>query len=194
MSVVSWIADGLLRDEADPKSLINKWPAVMLAVSRTASVIGRIRFLRLSIRTKNGIRAAGVLIGTRWQAILLKVKNQPAIWIPSQNGIDRNKVITKCLVEVNTYGRRPPKFIVAMNKNRLLNIIKIPEFILIEKMVLISFTRTEFTKFRVFCIWLGEIQNFDKTRRGKITLSQFIANIVFEEESNDRNKFCIRLN
>jgi hypothetical protein len=38
----------------------------MLAASRAESVIGRMRFLIISINTTNGIRGAGVPNGTRW--------------------------------------------------------------------------------------------------------------------------------
>lgn len=34
----------------------SKWPAVMLAVSRTLRVMGRIKFLNLSIKTMNEIK------------------------------------------------------------------------------------------------------------------------------------------
>jgi hypothetical protein len=98
----NWINRRLLMDDADPRSLIKRWPAVILAVSRIAKVKGRIRFLKLSIKTRNGIRRVGVFMGTKWQAILLKVKNHPAIWIPNQNGIDKNRVITRCLDDVKT--------------------------------------------------------------------------------------------
>lgn len=41
-------------------SVINKWPAIIFAVNRTAKVPGRIIFLIVSINTINGIRIAGV--------------------------------------------------------------------------------------------------------------------------------------
>jgi len=49
-----------------PRSVISKWPAIMLAANRTDSVIGRIIFLTISIQTINDIRATGVPWGTKW--------------------------------------------------------------------------------------------------------------------------------
>lgn len=48
-----------------PRSVINRCPATILAISRTARVNGRITFLIVSIRTINGMRGPGVLIGTK---------------------------------------------------------------------------------------------------------------------------------
>jgi len=46
-------------------SLINRWPATILAAKRTDNVIGRIKFLTSSINTIKGIRALGVPDGTK---------------------------------------------------------------------------------------------------------------------------------
>lgn len=48
-----------------PNNLINKWPAIIFAVSRTARDPGRIRFLIVSIITINGINMAGVPDGIK---------------------------------------------------------------------------------------------------------------------------------
>jgi hypothetical protein len=48
-----------------PSNVISKCPATILAISRTASVPGRIIFLIVSINTINGIRGPGVLCGTK---------------------------------------------------------------------------------------------------------------------------------
>lgn len=60
-----------------PSSVINKWPATILAISRTDRVIGRITFLIDSIKTMNGISNPGVLCGTKWANICLVFFNQP---------------------------------------------------------------------------------------------------------------------
>jgi hypothetical protein len=60
-----------------PKSLINKCPAIILAVSRTASEIGRIILLINSINTINGISIVGVPIGTICINILFVLLIQP---------------------------------------------------------------------------------------------------------------------
>lgn len=77
-----------------------RWPAVMLAVRRIARVNGRITLLSLSINTRKGIRGEGVLIGTRWRAILLKLNIQPNSWDPNHRGIDRNREKDRCLEAV----------------------------------------------------------------------------------------------
>lgn len=48
-----------------PKRVKIRCPAIMLAESRTARVIGRITLLIVSIITMNGIKILGVLIGTK---------------------------------------------------------------------------------------------------------------------------------
>lgn len=45
--------------------VIRRWPAVMLAVSRTPSAIGRISRLIVSTRIMNGIRGVGEPSGRR---------------------------------------------------------------------------------------------------------------------------------
>lgn len=49
-----------------PINVNNRWPAIMFAASRTASVPGRIMFLIVSIHTINGINTGGVPCGTKW--------------------------------------------------------------------------------------------------------------------------------
>lgn len=57
----------------------NKWPAIILAVSRIAKVSGRIKFLIVSISTMNGIRINGVLCGIKWANKLLGLLIQPYV-------------------------------------------------------------------------------------------------------------------
>lgn len=47
-----------------PSSVIRRCPAIRLAVNRTHSVRGRIRFLDSSIITMKGMRAVGVPCGS----------------------------------------------------------------------------------------------------------------------------------
>ena len=54
-----------------PSNVINKWPAIILAVKRTANDPGRIKFLIVSMHTIKGIKTVGVTMGTRWQNIWL---------------------------------------------------------------------------------------------------------------------------
>lgn len=45
---------------------MSRWPAVILAVSRTANAVGWMRRLIVSIITNMGIRGVGVPCGRRW--------------------------------------------------------------------------------------------------------------------------------
>ena len=49
-----------------PKSVIRRWPAIILAVNRTDNDIGRIKFPILSIMIIIGIIMYGVPEGKRW--------------------------------------------------------------------------------------------------------------------------------
>lgn len=49
-----------------PRRVKSKWPAIILAASRTANVPGRIILLIVSIKTIKGIKGPGVPCGTRW--------------------------------------------------------------------------------------------------------------------------------
>lgn len=69
-----------------PNSLISKCPAIMFAVSRTASLPGRIKLLTVSIITINGISAAGVPEGTKWLNILLVLLVHPYSMVLNHRG------------------------------------------------------------------------------------------------------------
>ena len=62
-----------------PRRVSSRCPAIMFAVSRTASVPGRIRFLIVSMITMNGISIVGVPCGTRcsnmWFVFLIHPNN-----------------------------------------------------------------------------------------------------------------------
>lgn len=60
-----------------PNKVISKWPAIILAVNRTANDPGRIRFLIVSIHTIKGVKILGVPKGTKWQNIWFILFNQP---------------------------------------------------------------------------------------------------------------------
>lgn len=98
----------------------------MLAARRTARVLGRMIFLTVSISTINGINASGVPSGTRWENINSVRVNHPYSINDAQNGRARVRVIVKCLVLVNTYGKSPKKLLNTMNLNSPTNIIDLP--------------------------------------------------------------------
>lgn len=88
--------------ELFPNKDINKCPAIIFAVNRTAKDPGRIIFLVVSIITINGINTAGVPIGTRWDIILFVLFSHPNIINVIHIGIDIVNENTKCDGDVKT--------------------------------------------------------------------------------------------
>lgn len=80
-----------------PRRVINKCPATMFAINRTDSVIGRITFLTVSIKTINGMRADGVPEGTKWANMYIVLLIQPNIINLNHIGRARVKVKVMCL-------------------------------------------------------------------------------------------------
>lgn len=83
-----------------PKRVINKWPAIIFAVNRTARVPGRITFLIVSISTIKGIKIPGVPCGTKWQNICWVLLIQPYIIKANHKGSLRVSVNVRWLEEV----------------------------------------------------------------------------------------------
>lgn len=72
---------------APPIRCINKCPAVMFAVSRTASAIGWMKRLIVSIIISMGISEMGVPCGRKWAKELFSLCRKPKITAPAQRGI-----------------------------------------------------------------------------------------------------------
>jgi len=93
----------VLVERSEPEDLINvinRWPAIILAVSRIAKVPGRIVFLIVSIITKKGNKGVGALWGTRWANIWIVFLSQPNIINLIHKGNLRDKVNLIWLVQV----------------------------------------------------------------------------------------------
>jgi len=60
-----------------PRRVRRRWPAIILAESRTVKVPGRIILLMVSIKTIKGIKRLGVLKGTKCANICLVLLTQP---------------------------------------------------------------------------------------------------------------------
>jgi len=84
---------------------IKRWPAIILAERRIERVIGRIKLLIVSIITIKGLKAKGVLRGTRWVNICAVFLVQPLIINLSQNGIAKERETDKWLVGVKIKGK-----------------------------------------------------------------------------------------
>ncbi len=96
----------------------SRCPAIILAASRTESVIGRIHLLIISIITIKGINKPGVPKGTRWASIFLGVFIIPRRVWPIQRGRARVMVKLKWLDEVKVNGDRPMELFKRIIKNK----------------------------------------------------------------------------
>lgn len=82
------------------KSVIRRWPAIILAANRIDKVIGRIKFLIVSMHTIKIISVDGVPWGTKCENMWFVLNNQPKIIIVIQAGKAKDKVIIIWLVDV----------------------------------------------------------------------------------------------
>lgn len=95
-----------------PKRLMSKWPATMLADKRTERVIGRIKFLTISMRTIKFISWMGVPVGTKWAIMLEKFLLHPINMKENQKVRAKVNEIDKWAVGVKQKGVRAIKFII----------------------------------------------------------------------------------
>lgn len=80
--------------------VIRRWPAVMLAVSRTPSAMGRINRLTVSIRIINGISGVGEPSGRRWASVRDSLFFRPVTTVASHRGRARAMFIDSWEVDV----------------------------------------------------------------------------------------------
>lgn len=80
--------------------VMRRWPAVMLAVSRTPSAIGRMRRLTVSIMIINGIKGVGDPSGRRWAKEVDGLFFRPVIMVAIHKGIAMAMFIDSCEVDV----------------------------------------------------------------------------------------------
>lgn len=104
-----------------PNSVSRRWPAIILAVNRTAKVPGRIILLIVSIHTIKGINTLGVPWGTKWVNIWFVWLIHPYNINDIHNGRANLRVIIKCLVLVKIYGKRPIKLLKRIIENNEIN-------------------------------------------------------------------------
>lgn len=100
------------------KREISKWPAIIFAARRTERVIGRIKFLIVSIKTIKEDNSMGVPEGTKWENMWLVFLIHPNNMKIIQNGMARDILIRICLVAVKMYGNKPKKLLSIINMNR----------------------------------------------------------------------------
>ena len=109
-----------------PNSVINKCPATIFAMRRTERVIGRITFLIDSMSTINGIRAVGVLWGTKWANMWLVLFTHPKIINLNHRGNAKVSVRVMCLEAVKIYGNKPKKLFITIKINKAINMKEEP--------------------------------------------------------------------
>jgi len=94
-----------------PNRLIRRCPAIILAVKRIDSVIGRIIFLTSSINTMKFIKGVGVPLGRVWITIDFEKLLQPKVIIEAHKIIAVEKEIEIWAVGVKINGHIANKFI-----------------------------------------------------------------------------------
>lgn len=85
-----------------PRRVIRRCPAIIFAVRRTQSVMGRMIFLVISISTMNLIRAPGVPCGTKCDNIWFVFFVHPNRLILSHIVKDKGRVMVRCEDTENT--------------------------------------------------------------------------------------------
>lgn len=100
--------------------VMSRWPAVILAVSRTPSAIGRINRLTVSIMIMNGINGVGEPSGNIWASVDDVFVVSPVITVAIHIGIARAMFIDSWEVGANVYGNRPNRLDRRINRSRLI--------------------------------------------------------------------------
>jgi len=104
------MADVKAKDEAampiNPKTMC---PALMLAANRNDKVIGRTAMLTVSIMISAGLNHPGAPEGKRWAINILGENENEERIRDNHRGSPIEKVISKCLVGLNTYGTSPER-------------------------------------------------------------------------------------
>ena len=160
----------------DPINVSSKWPATILAASRTARVPGRMTLLTSSIITIKGIKGYGVPRGTRWASMGIGCLTQDMRTWPSHRGRARARVNLRCLEEVNTYGKSPKKLLNIINIRSLILTHVIPGFEAVPRIAINSLFRN-LSKFLKTCTYRFDInQNpWGIKSRGRKAASQLIG-------------------
>lgn len=107
---------------APPIKWISRWPAVILAVSRTANAIGWINKLIVSIIINIGISGKGVPWGKKWASEALVLYRNPVITAPAHKGIAIPRFIESWVVGVKECGNNPNRFVEPIKRIRDINI------------------------------------------------------------------------
>lgn len=119
-----------LNEKLDNKD-ISKWPATILAISRTDSVMGRIKFLTSSIITIKFIRAVGVPNGVRCDRVF-SIELHTAFTIVDTHSISASgREVDMWAVVVKLNGIMATMFIAATVMNNVESISSVIFFLLL---------------------------------------------------------------
>lgn len=177
---------------AFPNNDISRCPAIRFAVKRTQRVIGRIRFLVISIMTMKDMRMGGVPWGTKWASMWFVFFDQPNITIANQEARDRGSVIVRWEVAENTCGYSARKLANRINKNVTMIMVVTPNSPFF-KVKVTSFLKIA-NAFWVFVLWgCPKIQVAGTTKLNIVNKMPQLreANVLLG--SNTENRFVIIL-
>lgn len=178
-----------------PRRVNKRWPAIMLAVNRIASVPGRIIFLIVSMHTIKGIRTGGVPWGTRWANMCIVLLIHPKIINLTHNGSASVSVKAKCLVHEKMYGNKLRKLLNKIIEKREMKIKVLPFILLIFKRILNSLWSVVVILIHIKLIRDGINQNIlGRNISPNKTLIQFNERFVLVEGSKVENRFVIIFN
>lgn len=107
---------------APPIKWMSRCPAVIFAVSRTASAIGWINKLIVSMIINIGIRGKGVPWGKKCARDDFILWRKPRITVPAQRGMAIPRFIDSWVVGVKEWGKRPRRFVEPINMISEINI------------------------------------------------------------------------
>lgn len=179
-----------------PNKVINKCPAIIFAVNRTANVPGRMIFLIVSMHTINGIKIPGVPCGTKWQNICCVLLIHPYNINLNHKGNLKVRVKVRCLDLVKIYGNNPRKLLNRIIENKLINRNVLPLNLLFPKRFLNSLCKVKVIIVHKKVIRDGINQkDSGKIIKPKNVLSQFKDKLKIDDDgSNTENKFIIIFN
>ena len=90
---------------------ISKWPAVILAVSRTASATGWMNRLIVLIITSIGMRKVGVPCGKKWARDAFVFLRRPVMTALAHRGVAIPTLTGSCVVGIDEWGNSPRRLV-----------------------------------------------------------------------------------
>ena len=175
-----------------PSSVMRRCPAMRFAVNRTHRVIGRMIVLVSSMITINIISMGGVPWGRRCASMCFVLVIHPMVVTAVHSLRERGRVIERCEVRENVWGKRAEKFIIMIDRMIVRFIFSIPLF------PFVSLVFTSF--FRIFSGFVSEIlsgfkgfQITDGIRREDMIRRTHGKDLTVDDGSNVEKRLVITL-